>query len=1001
MQNQHKENFKSPRALYRAKPFWAWNGKLDKDELLRQIDIAKEMGFGGVFMHSRTGLQTEYLGEEWFDLINACADHGKETGMESWLYDEDRWPSGTAGGEVTKDPKNRMKLIHMIKHKEEINKDSFISDLGMFEIVLKDELLVSYRRINSEDDATVGEVVIFVEEEMACSSFYNGYTYADTMNKETTEEYLQSTHQKYVDKCGERIGQSIAGIFTDEPHRGGLMTSFGQGIEGGEFCIPYTSTLPKIVKEKYGYDFLDRLPEIFFCTTDDHISPIKWEYVETLQQLFIENYAKPIHEYCKKHNLLLTGHILHENSLTTQTALSGSMMRYYEYLDVPGIDYLGSEENCFWIAKQLQSSARQNGQKMLLSELYGCTGWQRTFTDYKKIGDWQALYGINLRCPHLSWYTMEGQAKRDYPASIFHQATWWKEYAYVEDYYARIGEFTSVGKAVCDVLVINPVESVWAQVYSGWCSGLGAKDERIKALEKQYAETFFMLQENHIDFDYGDEGILAEKAAVDGDKICVGQATYRTVIVSGMTTIRSDTIKLLRQFAENGGKVIVLGEVPKYENCLKKAWDVKSVVIENNATELSKAVKNETVHITYDNGNEIGDILCQMKEENGTKYLMLINRAEEQRKANIEISAVGTVTQFNPENGDCVAVESDQKDGCLCITVDIEPLECLLYTFGEKFTDEQDEIAVKATEYGIITTSGEYILDEDNVCVLDFAKVSINGGINTEEKEILKADRYVREQFGLPYRGGEMLQPWFVGQKELISKGKVKLAFEFFIEVLPSEKVKLVLERPDVMSEIKCNDSTLTYQKNDFYWVDICYKMIEIPTKMLCIGANTIEISLDYTENTNLEAMFLLGNFGVKLDGDKKTLAKMPSKLKLGDIVPQGLPFYSGKITYICELADSEKTTIKFKNLGTACIKVDGNGQAKITAFPPYTADLSDFIENGKVKITAVLTRRNTFGPLHQVPKFNYTCGPDSFETEGENFSSEYGLLPNGLMCDS
>ena len=92
-----EDEFKNPGAEWRGKPFWSWNGKLEKDELLRQIDVMKDMGMGGFFMHSRTGLETEYLGEEWFELINACADYAESIGMEAWLYDEDRWPSGLAG----------------------------------------------------------------------------------------------------------------------------------------------------------------------------------------------------------------------------------------------------------------------------------------------------------------------------------------------------------------------------------------------------------------------------------------------------------------------------------------------------------------------------------------------------------------------------------------------------------------------------------------------------------------------------------------------------------------------------------------------------------------------------------------------------------------------------------------------------------------------------------------------------------------------------------------
>ena len=106
-------NFANPPAQFRGKPFWAWNGKLEESELRRQIRIMKKMGFGGFFMHSRVGLDTPYLGKEWFKSVEACIDEAKKNNMEAWLYDEDRWPSGAAGGLVTKNPAYRMRRLHV------------------------------------------------------------------------------------------------------------------------------------------------------------------------------------------------------------------------------------------------------------------------------------------------------------------------------------------------------------------------------------------------------------------------------------------------------------------------------------------------------------------------------------------------------------------------------------------------------------------------------------------------------------------------------------------------------------------------------------------------------------------------------------------------------------------------------------------------------------------------------------------------------------------------
>ncbi len=115
MSTKLEQAFKTPGAAYRGMPFWAWNGKLSPDELRRQIRLMKQMGLGGFFMHSRVGLDTPYLKDAWFKCVDACLDEAKKQDMQAWLYDEDRWPSGAAGGLVTKNPKYRMRTLVMTK----------------------------------------------------------------------------------------------------------------------------------------------------------------------------------------------------------------------------------------------------------------------------------------------------------------------------------------------------------------------------------------------------------------------------------------------------------------------------------------------------------------------------------------------------------------------------------------------------------------------------------------------------------------------------------------------------------------------------------------------------------------------------------------------------------------------------------------------------------------------------------------------------------------------
>ena len=96
---------------YRALPFWSWNDRLDVENLIGQIHWMHDNGIGGYFMHARSGLQTEYLSEEWMKCIESCADEGLKLGMKSWVYDENGWPSGFVGGKLLDDISNHDKYI--------------------------------------------------------------------------------------------------------------------------------------------------------------------------------------------------------------------------------------------------------------------------------------------------------------------------------------------------------------------------------------------------------------------------------------------------------------------------------------------------------------------------------------------------------------------------------------------------------------------------------------------------------------------------------------------------------------------------------------------------------------------------------------------------------------------------------------------------------------------------------------------------------------------------
>ena len=407
----------------------------------------------------------------------------------------------------------------------------------------------------------------------APNSNYNGTTYIDTMSRKATDKFIEMTHEEYAKRCGDRLGRSIKGIFTDEPHRGHCFDNRREHDGVMSCATAWTDDIFEEFETRYGFACRPILPELFYRKNGEIVAPVKLHYIDLANALFLERFAKPLNDWCNDHGIQFTGHVLHEDSLMNQTVPNGSLMRFYEYMGYPGVDVLTEHNRCYWIVKQLASAARQLGKKWLLSELYGCTGWQFDFKAHKAVGDWQALFGINLRCQHLSWYTMEGESKRDYPASILHQSPWYKDYSKVEDYFARMGLVLSEGAPACDVLLLNPIESVWCQAYAGWAQWISNVSPDVAPYERRYARLFHYLTDHQIDFDYGEEEMMSRMASVDTvddtPVLRVGKASYKTVIVSNMLTIRPTTLALLREFMAKGGKVIFCGDAPAYVNAVK------------------------------------------------------------------------------------------------------------------------------------------------------------------------------------------------------------------------------------------------------------------------------------------------------------------------------------------------------------------------------------------------------------------------------------------------
>ncbi len=1018
--------FNNPGPQWRGKPFWSWNGDLKEEELLRQIQILKDMGFGGFFMHSRTGLATEYLGEKWFQLINRCAEEGEDLGMEAWIYDEDRWPSGTAGGMVTENPEYQMKFIHLdISNGRDFSlKDAEKQEgkwLGAWSCRLKNKFdIYDLKKVNKETslkEIRNKKILSFRVVPMESSPFYNGATYVDTMKREATDEYIRLTHEAYKEHCGEHFGKAIKGVFTDEPHRGPFMSGFSlHHYKGGNplFMVPWTDTLFEEFFKVFGYSVEENLPKLFLRYKGQKVSDIKAHYAEIMLKLFINNFAKPCYNWCEDNNLKLTGHVLHENNFSSQVSTNGSVQRYYPHMHIPGVDVLSEHTRDYWLVKQVDSTARQFGQKWILSELYGCTGWQMSFQQHKAMGAWQTLFGVNLRSHHLSWYSMQGESKRDFPASIFHQSPWYKEYDKVETWFSRLGYFRSLGNPICDLLVINPVESVWGRVYPGAIKVMDAQDRGIKKLEKKYSKLFHILAGNQIDFDYGDEGLLEEHGSVSGEtsELKLGEMKYKTVLVAGMSTIRKSTLVLLRQFQKVGGRLVFAGDIPDYVDS-KLSSEVEDLLFSGLQCEFREKEIVETLTSIIDrpcrilgsaSGKREKQVFSQFRKDKDGEYLTVLNMNRKKTLSiDIELNrTTDAVEEWNLDDGQRYKEKTHISNGRLYIdTLKLAPSGALCFRLASSTDLPAKKDEFKATSHrSKLSGSCNYSLGEKNICVLDRPKWNLMDAGFSGPMEILQIDRLIRNNLNIPLRGGEMVQPWFRAKQSFESLGSLKLEYNLKITAGALQSMKtaeLVLETPERFNLI-VNGQSVDLKQDNGFWTDIAFRRIPLPEDIFVEGINHLELSCDFREDVNLEALYLIGDFAVDVSRRTLCINPLPKKVVPRNLVKQGFPFYSGSFFYHYDvpqnLQDSE-VLITIPQYYGAYVKLHSGTHDKIV---PWLPAETTFSIHKEIVVEVSITRKNTFGPLYNPLSNMGTVGPKSFITGWKWFYRKPTFIKSGLI---
>lgn len=942
-------------ADYRPAPFWSWNDKLCRDELLRQLDEFEAQGFGGFYMHSRVGLITGYLSSEWMALVEACVTAAEKKGMKAWLYDEDRWPSGFAAGVVPRlDERFRDRCLALV-----------------------DESLATGHEILGRVDTPEGTKVLAVMVSELGDPRFNMTSYVDLFNPDAVQAFLTSTHEKYADRFQAYFGGTVEGVFTDE-------ACYSMAPLRPFPCVPWSDNLAAFFYHEKGYRIEDRAAQLFLDTGD--YRRVRFDFYECATRLFLENFTKPYAAWCEEHGLKLTGHLMGEDHLTHQVQWIGSAMPHYAYMQQPGIDKLFRNVEQVVAIRQLSSVTEQLGGRRALCECFAGTGNDGGFVVRKWIADWMAVHGINYINPHLALYSMKGERKRDYPPNLFYQQPWWEEEQLFSAYTARLCALAAYGKRSVRVLILHPMSSVWCLYtpVAGTQGQTGAEevDEAFQTLAKRLAA-------EKIEYHFGDELLLEEHARLENGKLLVGECEYDLVVVPSCVNLRGSTVRLLRGLTST--QLVNVGQAPALIDGIpaETEWpDMRRFADEAELAAWLKKAGYASVRVETAQGDNVPEIIaCVRDGEDGAAVLLVNTNREQEYAVTVTVNRPGTPWLFSLSEGGETPMAAEQ-------TPDGFRFEATLLPCGSLALHVRDGVAAKDGKRPILSPDGAVIAGDGELRVAGVCEPGIPVLPDENCLPLTTVDLWVNGH--RICRNTDVSRLWYDTFYALEEGTPFEAEYRFDVQEVPEGRLYAAIESAENLEAIHCNGRPVTPMRHkgdaqvldDTAYLDAGFTRVEL-TGTVVKGTNVLRIAgkkynnivgkgnhvvVDSPETyapTELEAVYITGNFEVGSLDRYAFYIRPRGNGRSGDMTACGYPFYAGRAeyTFSADIPQAAKVYLCLSGYSGASAACWCEGQKiRAAGFAPYAFDLTPFGgRHVQIRLRCAGDLFNLMGPAHFV----------------------------------
>ncbi len=657
------------------------------DEKKRVVDetlaALKNKGFGGIVTNvsTRRSSRGGYLDdpEEW-EILRYIFKKARETDMGTWIYDEDGYPSGSAGGHTLKDhPEWQCRAVALKTYTVNPGETAvfdipkghlgikavYVYDAPSLSGITDDDVKhplfacggskesVSY--VSGADHPVTAAVFLdkyMYEGTHAIHNVFRSQRYIDVGNRDAIAAYIENTYKPY---CGKLAGAGqIEAFFTDEPSYMGAylnLALFPQAVadefdETMEFlpCVNWSRDLSNRFHARHGYPIEPNMIRLF-CGDTDEAKKIRVDFYETLSNLYETSFFSQISDYCASQGVPFSGHLLLEDDIRYHPPFEGNFFSLIRHMQLPGIDLLhGLPEKIRYDAftpKLISSIARFNGRKRVMSEISAhAQGGNVTPEQFLGTMYTQYALGINAFNSYFSEKQVDEGTYRRFNLAV-----------------GRLDAMMSRGDTVTEAAVYYPIETAQAgyiprgrELYGE----LADNTEGTVCMDSIRAVQEALLS-GHIGFGYLDIEALEKCRAEDGRIVMPSGGSFRVLIIpESMAYGRLDDA--VRRLKKAGVRVLRLesGFFKRSDDDLSEdvtAGDLCSEIAKTAALSVC-ADAPQLIHMTADHM--------------GKRYILLTNTSADDVSVSVSADLPGKARIYDP----LTDVWSDEYDsGDIPLTV--------------------------------------------------------------------------------------------------------------------------------------------------------------------------------------------------------------------------------------------------------------------------------------------------------------------------------------------